>query len=672
MDGVANYTNTSKSLSGSGSQKKPSVDAKRAQFAQHKNKGVQRGKLESLKVQAHKIGDRISQLLDRLLNWLRQPDAPVKEGTAALSKLAEAATSKNAKKDLNAVKEEFSAKVANTFEQEEDIQTGIDNLGKIDTNKLKAPEQELHAHFHNTLKAQQVDKVSKRTEKLSFQDRCEEAVSALFDAVENHDKSAKAKFDEFRAIAREVDVFEKAGIHSCIKAGLEGRSSDARVAICKDGAELLSHVDGYLAEKMSDILLIELGPDIPARALLSAGDDIGAMKDAADLLTKYCIAKARHESKNDEIPPVSHVRHKITEILEDALRRSELTQPHKAVLQQNAIVLIGDPRTKDLIAPNVLRDLLTPPPNDSVVAPMRRKLEQLLDMLGDDKRYEAAALALESWLNFYKGVGLNWNIRATVSKHLSGKSLSEVKQHHERFEVLRQEIRIGEDVLKAIADGLLIARNVAAAAQFIEGVRTNKPELTRVEFFNAEHLEAALEGKSKTELQALFAACNEWLKDPKPSITDGMMPTELGVKNLSRVLTAKGIGPEPELSERDERGVAATKGFFTALLASDQPKTLELAFFGPRPPDEDKSKLYHVLREVFEEIGDYDVPNLSIWSKDASPRSVEDLSRISERLDLIKTDSEIFRKAKIRLQNDIKIRISELNAAFKNKMHLVI
>jgi hypothetical protein len=86
--GGVNYRpNSSQNLQGSGTaQRKQSAAAMRAQY---KSKGAQRGKIEFVKVQFEKIAERISQLIDRFKNWLKQPDAPMKDGAATLCKLGE-------------------------------------------------------------------------------------------------------------------------------------------------------------------------------------------------------------------------------------------------------------------------------------------------------------------------------------------------------------------------------------------------------------------------------------------------------------------------------------------------------------------------------------------------------------------------------------------------------
>src|SRR5262249_55834203 len=156
---------------------------------------------------------------------------------------------------------------------------------------------ELHTHFYNTLKAQQIDEVSKPAEKLSFDEQCKQAMSAWFDALANGDPNATAKFNELREITREdpnrnigVDI-----IRSWTNAGLESRSSHARAAICNRGVEQLSGITGYLPQQMSGIL--------SASVFVSAAlaNNVDRMKYAAGLLEEHCIAECGPDASTTHV-----------------------------------------------------------------------------------------------------------------------------------------------------------------------------------------------------------------------------------------------------------------------------------------------------------------------------------------------------------------------------------
>src|SRR5262249_10227322 len=177
--------------------------------------------------------------------------------------------------------------------------------------------------------------------------------------------------------------------------------------------------------------------------------------------------------------------------------------------------------------------------------------------------------------------------------------------------------------------------NMAAAAQFVEGVKTNNPELMQVEFFGPEHVKQALEGKSNPELQALLAACNEWLKDPKPVISVGVWPTQSGGTMISRVLTAKGIKAEPKQPSLDDLRVAATNDFINAFKENGaNVVALGAAFFGAHGSQQ-KNKLYDFLKPIADNTNDPDVSELSDWSKGGLEGcSAQELHTILKNLDL--------------------------------------
>ena len=208
-------------------------------------------------------------------------------------------------------------------------------------------------------------------------------------------------------------------------------------------------------------------------------------------------------------------------------------------------------------------------------------------------------------------------------------------------------------------------------SDFYSGAGTSEERVTRQ---ISPHLEAALKDLKLDDLNQLEKTRLEEVKNLTlvKLLPDAIQKERARQLLLPQPLTPKVIGPEPQMSDWDKRGLAATKGFFTALLKSENPETLALAFFGPQAPHEDKSKLYHVLREAVEETASYDVPNLSVWSKDASILlSEQALSTISKRLDLIEAESPTFDEAKGRLQRDIEKRISEIKTGFNNKMQFV-
>ena len=393
-----------------------------------------------------------SELINGLIDWLKDVGSKISDGVQIIRKLAELALKKN--KVTEAANQVI--KIFDGFTPEE-IEAALLNLENVPQPEL-GPAVPFYLSLYEGLQDRKhlqhrqpgplSLEVSEPPKKLFFEERLVAAMKDYLDALVQGDEATAAKFEQLIAIIVEEGRVPFGTVHSSIHSSIkawaadEGRKPEDLVAIYNGADQLHERADRYPVDEVYTALLSELGPGILISAALDGDDD--KIKAAAVRLNRLC----------DNWQSLRVGEAEVKEILAGELKKRALNTQQKQTLVENLL------SKSELLTARLLRQLVEP-------VLLQEYLELFLSRL--ENNYADSASVLEQWANQYHGSGSKLDIFAIVSNYTSAKSAPELAKMREHFLALRAgplESKITAEVSDIIDSSLLgISQQAIQAAR---------------------------------------------------------------------------------------------------------------------------------------------------------------------------------------------------------------